>query len=192
MKKLLFIALAALAAHAQAATINWGLGADVYLMKAGEDYTSAKIAYDAGLTVDSGAYLALVYVGSGVDTFNIADISDASVVAKASYAIDTDNSTYCDFDPYLTETNVSASDYADGSSFGVVWFTGSKFDYIYSIDDGSALTDTVTISDMARGNDTVAPAGNTRGWGGVIAVPEPSVALMGLLGLGMLLKRRKA
>ena len=56
MKKFLLLALAAFVADAQAATITWGLGADVYLMKAGEDYSSAVIAYDdAAPTVDASA-----------------------------------------------------------------------------------------------------------------------------------------
>ena len=191
MKKLILVVLSAIAVQAQAATINWGLGADVYLMK-GSDFSTAKVAYESDLTVDSGAYLALVYVGSGADTFDIGSVTAASVVAQASYAIDTDNSTYCDWDPAITKTTISASDYADGSSFAVVWFTGKSFDYIYSIDDGSALNQATTVADIARGNVTLEPAATTTGWGGVVSVPEPSVALMGLLGLGMLLKRRRA
>ena len=191
MKKLILIALSAIAVQAQAATINWGLGADVYLMK-GSDFSTAKVAYDSDLTVDSGAYLALVYVGSGVDTFDIGSVDADSVVAQASYAIDTDKSTYCDWDPAITKTTIAAADYADNSSFAVVWFTGKAFDYVYSVDDGSAFNQATTVSDMARGNVTIAPAETTQGWGGVVSVPEPSTAMLALAGLALLIKRRRA
>lgn len=191
MKKVILIALSAIAVQAQAATINWGLGADVYLMK-GSDFSTAKVAYESDLKVDSSAYLALVYVGSGVSTFDIGSINADSVVAQASYAIDTDNATYCDWDPALTKTNVSATDYADGSSFAVVWYTGKSFDYIYSIDDGSALNQATTVADMARGNASIEPAATTSGWGGVVSVPEPSTAMLALAGLALLIKRRRA
>ena len=192
MKKVLLLALIALATQIQAATISWGVGADIYLMKAGEDFSTAKIAYSSDLTVDSSAYLALVYGGSGVDSFDIADVSAASVIASAAFAIDTDNATYCDWDPYLTTTDIAASSYADGSSFAVVWFNGKSFDYIYSIDDGSAFNTATTIADMARGNETISPAAMTTGYGAVVAVPEPSTAMLALAGLALLLKRRKA
>ena len=191
MKKLLLLSLAFFAIQAKSATIFWGLGADVYLMK-GSDFSTASVAYESDLTVDPGAYLALVYVGSGVDSFDIGSINADSVVAKANYAIDTDNATYCDWDPALTTTTVSASSYADGSSFAVVWYTGKTFDYVYSIDDGSALNSAETISDITRGSATLEPAATTTGWGGVISVPEPSTAALALAGLALLLKRRKA
>ena len=192
MKKLLAFAFAAIAVQAQAATINWGLGADVYLMKAGEDYTTAQVAYESTLEVNSAAYLALVYIGQGEDSFDISDITEDSVVATSAYAIDTDNSSYCDWDPAVTTTQVAATKYADGASFAVVWYDGTKFDYVYSIDDGSAFNETTTIADMTRGSADVMPAATTQGYGGVVAVPEPATAALALLGLGMLLKRRKA
>ena len=194
MKKYILLALAAVALQTNAATIWWGLGADIYLMKPGQDPASdSKIAFESELVVDTSAYLALVCVGAGVNTFDIADISTGSVVDSMAYEIDTDNATYACWSPEeIKTTTVSASKYADGSSFAVVWFNGKSFDYIYSIDDGSAFNTATTIQDMTLGRDTIAPAENTTGWGGVIAVPEPSVALLGLLGIGMLIKRRRA
>ena len=77
-------------------------------------------------------------------------------------------------------------------SFAVVWYTGKAFDYIYSIDDGSALNTATTVADMARGNASIEPAATTSGWGGVVSVPEPSTAMLALAGLALLIKRRRA
>ena len=195
-------AFAAFAASVQAATITWGFGADVYLLKAGEDYTSAVLATDAGApAVKDGSYLALVYVGQDVSTFDIADISDASIAsvtdagdaAKAPFKIDPTYSA--DFDPYQLASITVDGAYDSKASFAVVWFDAGrgKYDYIYSIDDGSAIKETLVMEDMSgRGSGGIMPAGNTTGYGGVLTVPEPSTALLGLLGLGMLLKRRRA
>ena len=205
MKTLLaFAVFAAMAVSAQAATIYWGLGADVYLVKASStDYASdAVVPYaDGAPTVNASSYLALVYVGSEVSTFSIDNISESSVVidkngdrAVAPFALDTDNSTYADYDPYQITSILLADDYADKSSFSVVWFDADrgKFDYVYSIDDGSAINTATTISDMSRGSESINIAGDTNGYGGVLAVPEPATAALALLGLGMLLKRRRA
>lgn len=84
MKKFMILAaFAAVALSAQAATISWGLGADVYLVKASStDFAAdALVPYASGApTVVAGSYLALVYVGQDTTSFNIADISDTSVV----------------------------------------------------------------------------------------------------------------
>ena len=191
-----FAAFAAIAVGAQAATINWGLGADVYLIEAGKDFSTAKVAYETTLTPAAGSYLALVYVGQNQDSFDIANINDASVVATSPYAIDTDGSSYADYDPFQETTQVSASTYADGASFSVVWFDAGSgtFNYIRSIDDGSNLNSATTFADMTRGSDSINIAENTNGFGGVltVSVPEPGIACMALLGIGMMIKRRRA
>ena len=196
MKKFMTFALvAAFAAGAQAATITWGLGSDIYLMENG-NFNSATIAYESSLTPETGSYLALVYVGQGQDSFSIGDITQDSVIATSAYAIDTDGSSYADWDPYQVTTQVSASTYADGASFSVVWYDAGAgaFDYVYSIDDGSALNSATTINDMTRGSDTIFVAGDTNDYGGVlnVTVPEPGIAAMALIGLGMMIKRRRA
>ena len=196
MKKFMTFALvAAFAVGAQAATIVWGLGADVYLMQNG-DFSTAAVPYETTITPVSGSYLALVYVGQNQDSFDIANITQDSVLATSAYALDTDGLSFADWDPYTTTTQVSASTYADGASFSVVWYdAGSgKFDYVYSIDDGSALNSATTLADMTRGSDSINIAENTNGFGGVInvTVPEPGIAAMALIGLGMMIKRRRA
>ena len=191
-------AFAAVALSAQAATITWGLGADIYLLEEGKDFSTAKVAYETTLVPESGSYLALVYVGQNQDSFDIASITAASVVDSMAYALDTDGSSYADYDPYSKTTIASATTYSDGASFGVVWFDAGtgQFHYIRSIDDGSNLNQTVTFADVARGSDGIAPADSTNGYGGVLTVsvpvPEPGIACMALLGIGMMIKRRRA
>ena len=192
-----FALVAAFAAGAQAAAITWGLGADVYLMQNG-DFSTAAVPYETTITPASGSYLALVYVGQNQDSFDIANITQDSVIATSAYALDTDGSSYADWDPYQVATQVSASTYADGASFSVVWYDAGAgaFDYVYSIDDGSALNSATTFADMTRGSDSINIAGNTNGYGGVLnvstPVPEPGIAAMALIGLGMMIKRRRA
>lgn len=194
MKKFLLVALAATALQTQAATITWGLGGDVYLMKAGETYTSAVLANNENAPeVAAGSYLALVYVGQGVDSFDISEITDSSVVEAADFSYDDTYPPFVDYDPPMIDTITTS--YSDGASFGIVWFNGSVFDYVYDVEDGAALNQTVTFNDMSdRGGGGIYSMDFSQngGTGGILAVPEPSVALMGLLGIGMLIKRRRA
>jgi len=200
MKK--FMTLAAFAAFAvgtQAATISWGLGGDVYLVDSdsGDYLGDAVLASASGApTVTDGSYLALVYVGQNKDSFSLGDIS--TVVDTASYGIEPYDGG-CDFDPYSTDTVVSAADYSSGASFGLVWFDAKRntFDFVYSGDNGSALTQTVTLSETsAQGQGDLFPLEQyTQSYSGILAVkqvPEPGIACMALLGIGMMLKRRKA
>ena len=195
MKKFIAFVLAAVAVSAQATTLDWGLGGEIYLMEKGKTYADAIIATDAAApAVPGGAYLALVYVGQNADSFDIGDITASSIKDTMPYAVDT---TYggADYDPYQQTYTISPNDYVNGASFGVVWFNGESFDYVYSIDDGSALNWTVTVDDVERSTpDGMLAASYTNGYGGVltVSVPEPGIACMALLGIGMLIKRRRA
>lgn len=191
MKKTIFLALALCATQSFAATITWGFGADVYLMKQGETYSDAVLASKYTGTIPAGAYLALVYVGQGTDSLEIDSISSSSEVDKMAYDVE-GGEGYCDWKPFSQDITVGASTYADGASFSVVWFNGSSYDYVYSMDDGAAIKDTYTISDMTRGSAQINFASETTSYAGVIAVPEPSTAALALAGLALLLKRRKA
>jgi len=196
MKKYIAFALSAIAVSTQAAPMTWGLGGEIYLLEEGKSYTEAVIATDASApAVPSGAYLALVYVGQNATSFDIADIGASAVKDTMPYAVDT---TFggADYNPYQQDYQVtSAGGFSNGASFAVVWYNGDSFDYVYSIDNGSALKDVVTIDDLERGTpDPLLPASFTNGYGGVltVSVPEPGIACMALLGIGMMIKRRRA
>ena len=202
MKKLITIAaFAAFAVGSQAATITWGLGGEVLLVdsKSPDFLADAVSAEDASApTIGAGSYLALVYVGQDQNSFDIGSITADSIVVDkngslATVALATDGTGYQD--PYDTATITAPSAYSANSSFGIVWFNGTSFDYIYNGDDGSAITDTVTVQDMGdRGSGFLYSANSTQGYQTIVAVsvPEPGIACMALLGLGMLIKRRRA
>ena len=202
-------AFAAVALSAQAATITWGLGGEVLLVDASSsDYLADAVSATSASapSVGSGSYLALVYVGQNQSSFDIANITTDSIVvdsngntpATVGLAVD----EYGYQDPYSTSTITITSPspaYSANSSFGIVWFNGTSFDYIYSGDDGSALNDTITIGDMtAIGSGDFYSANATQSYQTIVAVasspviPEPGVACMALLGIGMMLKRRRA
>ncbi|MBQ6248077.1 MAG: PEP-CTERM sorting domain-containing protein [Kiritimatiellae bacterium] len=200
MKKFMtFAAFAAFAVGTQAATISWGLGGDVYLVDSdsGNYLGDAVLASASGApTVTDGSYLALVYVGQNKDSFGLSDVS--TVVATLSY----DTAPYdggCDYEPFSTDTAISPDTYTSGASFGIVWFDAQRntFDFVYSGDDGSSFNQTVTLSETsAQGQGALFPAGDySQSYSGILAVkqvPEPGIACMALLGLGMLIKRRRA
>lgn len=199
MKKLAtFAVLAALATSAQAASVLWGFGGLVYLNK-GTD-TVLSTASGAPKIAD-GSYLALVYLGQNVQSYSLSDLTKegttAKVVDQMDYGITTTgkSSAIGKWDP--TSATYDDLNMKSGASFTVLFYNGSAFDYVYSYSGsgkGAAVDSnilTITGSDMAIADGTIYAAGSST-TAGVVAVPEPSVALMGLLGIGMLLKRRRA
>ena len=193
MKKFATLALiAALATTASAASITWGFGGQVYVAE-GKDSTGVLASTYTG---DMPWSLALVYVGQEKTSFSIDALTESSVVDTLAYAVTTSGkqSAIGKWSPATKITTTTA--YADKASFAVVLYntTDKTFDYIYggSTAAGSAFTSATTVTDMSQQGSAAFYGTGSGTTTGVVVVPEPSVALLGLLGLGMLLKRRRA
>lgn len=207
MKKLAtFAVLAALATTAQAASVLWGFGGKVYLNK-GDDTVLATAT--TAPEVASGSYLALVYLGQNVTSYDLttlsSDIADttkaAKVVDSMNYGIVTTGKSSA-----IGKWNPNTSTYKDnsmvsGASFTVLFYNAasSSFDYVYALsgsDKGAAYDSnilTITSADMVTADGTIYAGSTTSASvNGVISVPEPSTAMLALAGLALLIKRRRA
>ena len=199
MKKLAVMLAAVFAVGAvSAASLEWGFSEDSLLyVNTGSDLVMAN-NYSGDTT---GWKFCLVYLGSS-DTLNIANVKDSNVIDSFDFGVYEDGGDAF-VDPYYgTFVTTGSATAVDGSSitlssgdrFGVVFFDGTSYSNVYLTDGssvGSAMTDTVAMTDYSA---TAFPVSYTFGNGGNVAVsvPEPGIACMALLGLGMLIKRRRA
>ena len=203
MKKFMTMAaMAAFVTSASAATLTWGYGGG-YLFVADEGASSAVQASSYTGTVSSDAAFVLVYLGSS-STMDISKITAADVVDTIAYG------TKFDGDDNYANPSEKAYTPSQTGYYGIAFFNGDAYTPLYAVTDydsgtiGAALTPVVQVTDLSGTAFPVELKGSNGGpldtydipMAGVYAtsqsVPEPGIACMALLGLGMLIKRRRA
>ena len=189
MKKTLSIfALAALVSSAQAVGFSWSLSA---------------IAFDGStLKSDTGLTASLVYLGNGG---TLAASYDIASIGSTLDVVDTKSGTTSkgaisnnyNFDDVADYTTYNGDVYAmllTYTSGGKTYYNLSSATYTVSgIADERSSIDAFkpTAATFAYGTKTEGST-LTAGGGWVAAVPEPGIACMALLGIGMMIKRRRA
>ena len=170
----------------QGASIKWSIGG----------------AIDTSSSIDTsvGSFI-LAYIGvtdgTGIDANTFKSGVGTSYLIK-------DTGTWGDFEnttrhTYQNARSITTTGDTNGDTYQI-FYTNDSGDYFLVNDmvttikvsvDGAGAASVVPYNNGTAGSGTTAYAtGSART--AITSVPEPSVALMGLLGLGMLLKRRKA
>ena len=198
MKK--YIALAAFAAtigSASAASLSWGWGSgSLFVAKDGETAGVAAASF-AGDT--SNVSLVLVYLGSS-SSFTAADVTNDKVVDSIAYGYSGDDEESF-WEPRSKTFTVDASGgYSAGDYFGVAVKVGDTFKLAMDISDwdngtiGDALAPVKAVSSLAANAPVtmLTVSGASSDSAAAVVVPEPGTAALALLGVGMLLKRRRA
>ena len=199
MKKVAILAILGIAVSAHATAIKWSVGSFLYGVNDG----TATQAYtvDDGFADDWKAgspSFVLVYLGVNKAATTADKVTTDMIVQNvaASSVINQSTSTSKAGKANVAQT-YSASDVV-GATYQVFFSYDVKLKDIYT-DSGmtTVAKNVVTISqDQTTEAFSAAPsplyAAGGSGTSSYVAVPEPAVALLGLLGIGMLIKRRRA
>ena len=185
-KTFLALSLMVAATIASGASIKWAIGgaidASADIDTSVGSFVLAYIGTTSGIGVDAATFNA--GVGSSYEVVDTGDWADFYSAARGTYA---------------TAKSKSVADVAN-ATYQIFYLNNGVYSLVndptqvtmaISIDPTTGAASTSAYVDgVSNGTSTMYAAGGQRA--AITSVPEPSVALMGLLGLGMLLKRRKA
>lgn len=192
MKRILTLMALLVGVSANAAQINWGLQGAIKFdgTSVGTGATLQLVCLD-GITTEWSKYALQIAQGKTtegvVDSRTTIDNGTAAATGK-SWAFtwsDTKTDLSSESGPQLLKTGVDfgivATTIQDGKTY---YWASSTYDVSDSSSNYSSTTFIYTMQSRAAADD-----GPNSNWQ---PIPEPSVALMGLLGIGMLIRRRKA
>ena len=189
MKKTLILALAiGFAGMASAVTMQWaatGISFDGtrFNKTTGATVTGYLIALDsfaASYSVDD--LFSADKVGTMVDSF-----TGTTAVGKLGTAWEIDTDNYANGDTFAVLLKYTGA--SDGKTYwnlssGLIALEG------FAIDPPADANNKTASFSYGKGTDGTLTAGG--GWVAAAAVPEPGIACMALLGIGMMIKRRRA
>lgn len=187
MKKafLVFSALIATTMMASGASIKWAIG--------------GLIDDSASIDTSVGSFV-LAYIGNTTDGAGV-DAATFTTGVGISYTI-ADSGAWDDFyvanRGYSKTKTLNTSSDTTGDTYQVFYVNNGVYNLIndsiatimVSVDGAGAASTTPYIDGVKGSGSTLYATGGARNT--ISSVPEPSVALMGLLGIGMLIRRRKA
>lgn len=140
---LIIATIVALTGFARAASLEWGFSMDSMLYV--KDGTDLKMATDySGDT--TGWMFCLVHLGSS-SSLDVSTVTDASVVDHFDYGVYDDNGDAYP-DPFVqTFATTGSADALDGSTvsisagdyFGIVFYDGSKYSNVMSVQSGEIV-----------------------------------------------------
>ena len=207
MKKLaLLAALGLCAVSAQAVNISWAVGGDLYGVKDGSATkaftgTARNEGYWSDDFLSNDPSFVLVYLGINASATTADKVTSDMIkqtVAASDIVVTTGSTSKMGKASKMTDTTV---DNVVGATYQVFFSYGGQLRDIFtdaSLSTVAGVTATVVqdaTTQLFSANPTViygAGASGTSAYVSTAPIPEPGTAAMALLGLGLLIRRRKA